>query len=396
LRAQEETPPAVIPALQRAGLALARGLGRTGIPVVGIGWSRDEPGSHSRYLSHHYRLDTVRGDGDTKLLELLRRTCREQRAVFLPDSDWSLEFAMRNWSEVRGLTELPLPQDLDTIAALKRKDRLSATAAAAGVATPTTISCTNLEELADRMTFPALVKAAEGKWFEAAFNQKAFLARNIEEALAGVARAQELGIETILQELVPDAQQRMYSLFSYISQGGAPLASIVGRKVRQLPVDFGSATAFRIEWNRDVYDLGMRLLNWCGYRGFAHVEFALDERDGRWKLIEVNPRIPQWVSIGIRKGFNIARIAYDDLVGAEPRGEQVLRDPVAWVDLRKDLLQAAQARDLRLLRFVAPYLSSRTAHAVFAHDDLGPLLSRTAGRMRLRSSYKDAGGAMSR
>ena len=370
--------PAFIPALQRAGLALARGLGRVGVPVVGVGWGEGEVGFNSRYLQQRYLLTDAYPEGDARLLQILGEMSHNTRPILFPESDWSLEFVMRHWDEVCSMADLPLPAESGAIESLKRKDRLPDTAKAAGVPAPSTALAASDDAVRIAgLTPPLIVKPVEGKWFEAAFSRKGFLATDLDEAVAGARHAREHGFETIVQELIPDAQVRMYSLFTYIGRNGRPLASVVGRKERQLPLDFGSAAVFRVDWQPEVHELGLRLLGSCGYRGFAHVEFALDPRDSVFKLIEVNPRVPQWVSLGIRKDFNIARIAYDDLTGSPPGEEQRLTDPVVWVDLRKDLARAVRTGRLRPGEFAAPYFSRHKSHAVFAADDLRPALAWT-------------------
>jgi len=58
------------------------------------------------------------------------------------------------------------------------------------------------------------------------------------------------------------------------------------------PLHFGTSAYFAAEHDDRVLELGHRLLLHCGYRGFAHVEFAYDARDDTYKLLEVNTRVP--------------------------------------------------------------------------------------------------------
>jgi predicted ATP-grasp superfamily ATP-dependent carboligase len=68
--------------------------------------------------------------------------------------------------------------------------------------------------------------------------------------------------------------------------------SVVGRKVRQGPIDFGTSAVFEVDYVPEVEKLGQRPLRSAGYTGFAHVEMAYDQRDGQFKPIEVNTRPP--------------------------------------------------------------------------------------------------------
>ena len=78
---------------------------------------------------------------------------------------------------------------------------------------------------------------------------------------------------------------------------------------------------FLVDYDERVLELGLRLLQTAGYRGFAQVEFAHDARDDTFRLLEVNTRLPMWAGVAMSRWFDLARIAYDDLCGLPaPRG----------------------------------------------------------------------------
>jgi D-aspartate ligase len=53
------------------------------------------------------------------------------------------------------------------------------------------------------------------------------------------------------------------------------------------------------------------------YRGIFSAEFKRDERDGLFRLLEVNAR-PWWfVDFAVRCGVDVCRMAYDDALGRE-------------------------------------------------------------------------------
>jgi predicted ATP-grasp superfamily ATP-dependent carboligase len=191
----------------------------------------------------------------------------------------------------------------------------------------------------------------------------------------------------VIQELVPDAEAKIFSLFTYIGCAGTPLASVVGRKVRQGPIRFGTSAVFEVRHDERVLELGLRLLRSSSYRGFAQVEFAHDARDDTFRLLEVNTRLPMWAGIAIRPEFDIARLAYDDLCGrpVEPLG--TLTEPVSWVYFAKDAwvsLQLARRRELRLGELVSPYARRKKSRSVLALDDLRPALA-SVGYLRSKA-----------
>jgi D-aspartate ligase len=367
--------PVVVFGLLHAGLALVRSLGRAGIPVHGVALREHEFGLRSRYLRSARVLDGADG-----LLEALRTTSQDgARPVLFPERDENVEAVLGRWDDVRELAEVPLPDDRDVTRRLRRKDLLPEVAAAAGVAAPRTVRAASPEAIRSAdLRPPLLLKAIEGQEFALTFGEKAFVARDLDEAVAGWKKAKERGFDTIVQELVPDSHEQVYSLFTYVGREGRPLASVVGRKVRQGPLRFGTSAVFATGHVGEVHELGHRLLGSVGYTGLAHVELVRDPRDGQLKLLEVNTRPPIWAGIAMGPELEIARVAYDDLSGAPPAPERTLTADLTWVYLAKDVwvsAQMARRRELHPRDFLRHYVRRRKVRAVFAADDPRPALA---------------------
>jgi D-aspartate ligase len=371
-----------------AGLAFARSLGRAGIPVYGGVFRGNEFGLRSRYLRGHcIATDADEPARDRRMLAYLRRLAAGGRAVLVPERDEHVDFVLRNWDEIRAVADVPLPPEPEIVRRLRRKDLLPSAAAEAGLASPATVHIEN--EAAVRtaeLEPPFLLKPVEGQEYALRFGQKAVVAADVERAVAVWREARAAGFEMILQELVPDSHEHVFSLFVYVGRSGEPLASVVGRKVRQGPLRFGTSAVFEIQYEPQVLELGLRLLESVGYRGFAHVEFARDPRDGVFKVLEVNTRLPVWAGIAMNHAFDVARTAYDDLSGLPSVARETFRGDLAWVYLAKDLwvsAQMARRRELKLRDFLAHHVRTGKVRAVFAADDPLPALA-SVGYLRSR------------
>ena len=380
--------PALVLGLLPAGLALARSLGRDGVAVYGAAFRGNEFGLRSRYLEGRCVAD--RGDEaerDATILAFLRSVGAGTRAVLLPERDEHVDFVLRNVSAIAELADVPLPLDVETVGRLRRKDVLPEAAAAAGIAAPATVRASDEESIRSaELEPPFLLKPVEGQGYALTFGDKAVVAESVEEALAVWRQARDAGFDMIVQELIPDSHEHVYSLFTYVGREGEPLASVVGRKVRQGPLRFGTSAVFEVRFDEQVLELGQTLLSSVGYTGFAHVEFARDPRDGAFKVLEVNTRTPVWGGIAMSRSFDIARLAYDDLCGFSPRPLGVYREEVAWIYLAKDLwvsAQMARRRELSPHEFLVHYLRPGKARAVFAADDPMPALA-SVGYLRSR------------
>lgn len=380
--------PVLVLGLLPAGLALARSLGRAGIRVYGGAFGGNEFGLRSRYLRG--RCIAAEGDErarDRRLLDFLRDLAGNRRVVLVPERDEHVDFVLRNWEEVASLADVPLPPATEVVTRLRRKDVLPLAALAAGVPAPATFAVESEETLrrAD-LEPPFLLKPVVGQAYALRFGDKAVVAGSAEEAIDAWRVARDAGFEMILQELIPDSHDQVFSLFTYVGRGGEPLATVVGRKVRQGPLRFGTSAVFEIRYQAEVLELGLRLLDSVGYRGFAHVEFALDPRDGVFKVLEVNTRLPVWAGIAMNREFDIARTAYDDLSGLPSTARETFQGDLAWVYLAKDLwvsAQMAKRRELSLRDFLAHHVRTGKVRAVFAADDPLPALA-SVGYLRSR------------
>ena len=367
--------PAVVLGLLWAGLSFARSLGRIGVPVTGISMHPREFGARSRYLK-----TAVCADSEAAVLAALRGAATgAERPVLLPERDDHVELVLRHWHELDALFEIPLPPDPDVARRLRRKQSLPAEAARAGVPAPATVAADSEETLRNlELRPPYLLKPVEGQAFAGSFGRKVLVAEDTSALLAAWREARARGFETVVQELVPDAHEQIWSLFTYISRRGPPLATVTGRKVRQGPIRFGTSAVFETRPQPRVRELGLRLLETAGYRGFGHVELAYDARDGDFKVLEVNTRVPMWAGVAMSRFLDAARIAYDDLCGRPEPAPREFDEEVSWSFLAKDVwvsVDLARRRELDPRAFLRSYLRRKKVRAVLAADDPLPALA---------------------
>jgi predicted ATP-grasp superfamily ATP-dependent carboligase len=121
--------------------------------------------------------------------------------------------------------------------------------------------------------------------------------------------------EPMVQDLIPGGDDELYSLGAYLSEALEPLGLFCGRKVRQTPPGIGTARLAEAVWVQEVVDAGVELMRTLGCNGLAQVEYKRDPRDGRFKLMEINPRLWQWHSLATACGVDLTLIAYRDQTG---------------------------------------------------------------------------------
>ncbi|MBE0673895.1 MAG: hypothetical protein IH591_04460 [Bacteroidales bacterium] len=140
--------------------------------------------------------------------------------------------------------------------------------------------------------------------------------------------------------------------------------------MRQHPVDFGNATTYaEVSDQPEPAEYGERLLSAAGYNGLCEVEFKRDERDGTFKLLEVNPRTWKWHLIAEKSGTPFIPLWFDYLTGREI-------EPIAGYD-HASFCHSATDIPIRLALFFrgAGYWNRKirpVQDAVWAPDDPAP------------------------
>jgi predicted ATP-grasp superfamily ATP-dependent carboligase len=359
------------------------------VPVHGMAFHHSDFGLSSRYLrSRHMVVEEPLEARDALALQILRRIARTDtsgtggraagRIVLIPERDDHVAFVLRNQAELAGFADFPLPPDPDVTCSLRRKERLVEVAAAAGVPAPATVHAHDEQAIrTSGLRAPFLLKPVEGQDFALHFGEKVMVAQTMDEAVEKWRLATDAGFETLVQEFIPDSSDRIWSLLTYISTDGRPLGCVVGRKIRQGPLKFGTSAYFAVDHDDRVLDFGLRLLLHAGYRGIAHVEMAHDARDDTFKLLEVNTRPPVWFGLAVNDRFDMACLAYADLTGQVPVSCRLFKDDLAWAYLAKDVYvtyQMARNGEVKLGDVLRDYRKPKV-RAVFALDDPRPGLS---------------------
>ncbi len=186
--------------------------------------------------------------------------------------------------------------------------------------------------------FPVVVKPAIKPQANALTVAKAWRADNQHELLARYDAACELLDPKLLmiQEMIPGGGEQQLSVAA-LCVAGQPLARIVARRIRQYPMDFGRASTY-VESIEDaaLEATAVRMLGAMRYSGLVEVEFKRDPRDGRPKLLDMNPRVWGWHTLGQRAGTDFAHLQWRASQG-EPPAAVHAQAGVRWVRLTTDV-----------------------------------------------------------
>ena len=164
----------------------------------------------------------------------------------------------------------------------------------------------------------AFMKPRDSLSFFAKFGVKAFRISSRAELRECLGRLAGTGLEVQLQEYVPGPPSNHYFVDGFRDRTGRVTGTQARRRMRMYPPDFGNSTSFESIPPSDVQpavDVMTRLLAHLNFRGVFSAEFKRDERDGVFRLIEVNVRPWWYVEFAGRSGMDVTAMVVRDALG---------------------------------------------------------------------------------
>jgi len=180
----------------------------------------------------------------------------------------------------------------------------------------------------------------------------------------------------MVQELIPGNGASQLS-YAALCRDGEPLASVIARRTRQYPTEFGRASTYVETVNcPEVVEPSLRLLRAIRYTGLIEIEYKRDARDGVLKLLDMNPRVWGWHTLCARAGVDFPWLLWL-LASGEEIPPTRARAGVGWLRLTTDTPTSVKellARRLSIREYVRSLRSPRE-RAIFAWDDPLPGLA---------------------
>lgn len=176
-----------------------------------------------------------------------------------------------------------------------------------------------------------------GKAGELAGDSKVMIAGTLEELLAIYDRMAPYSSGLIAQEVIPGDDKCLIYWCGFRGPDQKVGGSLVGRKLRVVPVHFGSASLVELVEMPEVDKTCVDFLERLDYQGICGIELKEDPRDGIAKLIEVNPRYGLWDDIGSGLGVDLAREAADAFSGMPTVRSSPQSYGRKWISIGRDI-----------------------------------------------------------
>ena len=371
-----EAATAIVIGASATGLQVVRDLGRRGRRVLIADTDADKPGCFSRFLAGPPLIAPTLAE----LLPLLRdATAQHGRCVLVPASDLAVDFLIEHREPLAAFATPVSTFTADTAGVFLDKRRFAELCKRAGVPSPRLVEVsetTDLVATVEGFSFPLLLKPSVGHlWRDRLSGRKLIVAESPADLTATRERFGDL-TGLMIQELIPGDEDNLWVSAMRVTPDGQTPQQFVGRKLRQHPLDYGSASWAESRSNDEVAELSRRLAAASGFAGLMSTEFKYDARDGRYQAIEVNPRPSLWWGLVAASGVPLVEDGCRQAMG-EPVGEaSEQQDGCRWLFAEKDLIavlrqQPTSRMPRRLLSYFGQ-LATATSRPIWSRDDRRP------------------------
>ena len=336
----EGKTPALVFGLFETGLGVIRSLGQQRIPVIGIDYKKDIAW-YSRYVKPYTCPHPLSSQKDFIQWVLAQfGDIGIKLPVFFTSDDFLSVYSANREQLAACFSVNMLPHsDLIKISDKYEQYRL---ALKTGVDLPKTFFLHSINELdgivQEEIQFPVFVKGLDVlSWRkEVSSTVKGYHLESIQELRSECRVILSNNVPLVIQELIEGPDNNHYKYCCYISKEGRILAEFTLQKIRQNPVRFGVGAVVESIEDRELIQAGRALFNGIEFVGIGSAEFKRDEKDGKLKLIEINPRYWQQNYLSTACGINFPYLNYCELTGKPIPEYSSFTCGIKWVNRYMD------------------------------------------------------------
>jgi predicted ATP-grasp superfamily ATP-dependent carboligase len=376
---------------QRPALAIARSLGRRGVPVV-VGAERHTSlASASKYCAEHVTYPSPYRDPEAFDRFLLNLVERRRIDVVMPVTDVTTHLVSKNAPALSRHTAVAAPP-FAAFDFAGNKMRLLQQAVECGIPVPRShlvAGLSDVERLLGQIRYPAVIKPMRSRirtatgWLvtevQYAHSQADLLRRYRDTGYLD-------GYPSMIQERIVGPGKGVFVL----CDRGRLRAAFAHRRLREKPPSGGvSVLSESTELDPELVAYAMRILQPLEWHGVAMMEFKQDRCTGRPFLMEINGRFWGSLDLAVQAGVDFPYLNYQLALGQplEPQRRYEVGRRSRWLlgDLDHLLIrlfhrgedqhppEGSSSRLGAVKQFVG-HSGGRTHYDVISTDDPGPFL----------------------
>ena len=207
-------------------------------------------------------------------------------------------------------------------------------------------SCAKKEAFTEDVLFPLIIKPSNGvMYYKNKFpgQQKVYRIETKAELDDVISKVNASGYteDLIIQDYIPGDDTYMWDSVIYMSSKGKAQLSTLAQVVLQehTVTAIGNYTALITRYNEELMKKLQYFLEAVGYVGFANFDLKFDERDGKFKVFEVNIRQGRSSYYTTALGHNMAKYFVDDVIYQKEKPLTLLNEHYLFTVVPKIVLK---------------------------------------------------------
>lgn len=293
---------------QKVALELTRSLGIEGLKVLVVEKSSCKNACIAAKSTFCNKSATITDYESSDFYDL----CLRSRTIFPVSTNTIISVMKKAPPEI--LSKCLLSSN-ETFKKANNKASVIEIAKKAGVEFPETLLLSH-ENMPDpgSIRLPAVLKLLDDEGLFLEPSQRYGIVRSVDEIKKVWSRLASFGKDIVAQDYI---EGNVYGWSAIYGRDGKMLAGIGHHRLREYPISGGPSTYCESVKNKELETAGRKILDYLRWTGPAMVELKLDKNDGKFKIIEVNPRY--WGSLPLARfaGLNLPFLQYQVILGNE-------------------------------------------------------------------------------
>jgi len=294
---------------ERIGLEIVRSLGKMNIDITASAKTKIAAAFFSRYSKKNFVYPNPEQNIKNFIRGILNHIKNENYDVLIPVSDYTVFPISVYRKKIEPFVRIPLVKH-ETLVKTYSKIQTVKIAMENSILCPKTIFPKNIKDvkkLSSKLDYPVVIKPDRSKFLvgNKILAQQVQYVNNSSELIEKY-KIYNPSTPPMIQEFIPG---RGYGFFALFNQS-KPRAIFMHRRIREYPVKKGASSLRESVYDPKIKRLGIKMLKALKWHGVAMVEFKLDNRDKKLKLMEVNGRFWGSLPLASASGVNFPYLLY--------------------------------------------------------------------------------------
>lgn len=324
--AESPVPAIVSCAGSPAAVTIAQTLGPLGVPIHALSNMEHSAVWYSRYCTKKHLVPagpggTLYRESAEEPEELLHAMLESvERGVLFPGTDANVRFLAKHKDTLEDAGFQMLIPDETTLNKAANKSDLAEFCEEHGFPIPKTVIVKGTEDLeaVRQLQFPIILKGVfmKNHRFVESIDELDEIYASFLEKFAGKTDK----IDAVAQEWIPGPSERFAKLYVICDRDSRVIAFHTLRRLRvhtRKDGSQGDTLVAKTELIQPLIDRWLPFFQKLGWVGVASMECKYDQRDGEYKLIEINPRPWAILKVSVECGMNVPLLYYQLAQGIE-------------------------------------------------------------------------------